>query len=451
MIVSPRALSCVLNVTLVASLGGASAVQAQPATSSPQTATSSPTAATEAPFTLERALSLAGAVSPSLAASTAGVQAAAAGRTVAALRPNPIIEATSEYFGGSGPYAGYSSAETTARLALPLELGGKRLARIAVADAQIDRARIGSAVALADLTLTITQSYNEAATAGRRLAVARDQARIAAEAFRVARTRVTAGAASPIEQQRADVLRINADAAVQRADRTAEVARANLARLIGQPVVGPLDTAWFDRIGGYGPAQLISAQGTLALAAATADARTATAQVRLARSERIPDVTISAGARRLEVTGTVVGVAGVSIPFPLFNNGNAAVAQAQAQQTQVEALRRLAILEAERSIASAQAELANAATTARTAGGPALAAAAEAARIARTGYAGGKFGQLDLLEAERTLAQTRADATDALAAYHDAEARLARLTAPATLSTELTPASARPAAPGDSR
>lgn len=444
MIVPPRALWCVLNATLVASLVGASVAKAQTATSSPQ-------AAAEAPFTLERALTLGGAVSPSLAASTAGVQAATAGRTVAALRPNPTIEATSEYFGGTGPYRGYSSAETTARLALPLELGGKRSARIAVAEAQIDRARIGSAVALADLTLTITQSYNEAATAEHRLTVASDQARIAAEAFRVARTRVTAGAASPIEQQRADVLRINADAAVERATRTAEVARANLARLIGQPVVGPLDSAWFDRIGGYGPAQLISADGTLALAAATADARTATAQVRLARSERIPDVTISAGVRRLEVTGTVVGVAGVSIPLPLFNNGKAAVAQAQAQQTQAEALRRLAIVEAERSIASAQAELANAATTARTAGGPALAAAAEAARIARIGYAGGKFGQLDLLEAERTLAQTRADATDALAAYHDAEARLARLTAPATLSTELTPTSARPAVPGDSR
>jgi cobalt-zinc-cadmium efflux system outer membrane protein len=55
----------------------------------------------------------------------------------------------------------------------------------------------------------------------------------------------------------------------------------------------------------------------------------------------------------------------------------------------------------------------------------------EAARIARVGYAQGKFSQLDLLEAERTLAETRAAFTDALAAYHDAEARLERLTAPA--------------------
>ncbi|ETI65154.1 transporter [Sphingobium sp. C100] len=444
MIVSPRALSCVLNATLAVSLIGASAAKAQTATSPPQVAT-------EPPFTLERALVLGGAGSPSLEAGAAGVQAATAGRAVASLRPNPEIVVETENVAGSGEYRGFRSAETTAGLALPIELGGKRSARVAVADAQIDRARIGAAIAVADLTLAITQSYNEAATAEHRLTVARDQARIAAEAFRVARVRVTAGAASPIEQQRADVLRINAEAAVERATRTAEVARANLARLIGQPVIGPLDTAWFDRIGGYGPVQLISAEGTLALAAAAADAQTASAQVRLARAQRIPDVTVSASARRLEATNDVAAVFGVSIPIPLFNNGNAAVAQAQAQQTQAEALRRLAILEAERSIATAQAELANAATTARTAGGPALTAATEAARIARIGYAGGKFGQLDLLEAERTLAQTRAEATDALAAYHDAEARLARLTAPATLSTELTPASARPATPGDIR
>lgn len=416
-----------------------------------QTAPRTSAAPQEPPFTLERALALGGAASPALAASAAGEQAATAGRTVAALRPNPVVETTSEYFGGSGAFRGFSSAENTVRVGLPIELGGKRSARVAVADAQIDRARIGSAVAVADLALAITQNYNDAAAAERRVVVAREQATLAAEALRVAQVRVTGGAASPIEQQRADVLRINAETAVERAARTAEVARANLARLIGQPVTGPLDTAWFNRIGGYGPTQVIAAEGTLALAAATADARTANAQVRLARAQRVPDVTLSAGVRRLDATGTFVGVAGVSVPLPLFNNGRAAVAQASAQQIQAEALRRVALLEAERSIASAQAELANAATTARNAGGPALAAAIEAARIARIGYAGGKFSQLDLLEAQRTLAQTRADETDALAAYHDAEARLARLTAPAPFSDGQTPSGARRALPVDIR
>lgn len=416
-----------------------------------QAQATSPAAAQAPPFTLERALALGGAASPSVSASTAGVQAADAGRAVAALRPNPVVEATTEYFGGSGGYRGFSSAENTVRIGVPLELGGKRSARIAVAEAQIDRARIGSAIAIADLVLAITQNYNDAAAAERRLAIAREQAGLAAEGLRVAQVRVSGGVASPIERQRADVLRLNADAAVERAARTAEVARDNLARLIGGPVTGPLDAGWFDRVGGYGPTRIIAAEGTLALAAAGADARTADAQVRLARSQRIPDVTVSTGIRRLDATGDTVAVAGVSIPLPLFNGGRAAVAQASAQQKQAEALRRLALVEAERSIATAQAELANAATTARNAGGPALIAATEAARIAGLGYSGGKFGQLDLLEAQRTLAQTRADATDALALYHDAAARLVRLTSPAALPTGQTPAMARPTATGDVR
>ena len=391
-------------------------------------AQSSEPASTSPPLTLEQALTLAGATAPSLQAATAGVRAAEAGRTVAGYRLNPSIVAETENVAGSGQYRGLRSAETTAGLAFPIELGGKRSARVAVADAIGDRARIGTALAEADLRLAVTQIYIEAAAAERRLVTAGEQAGIAREALRAAGVRVQAGRASPLEQQRADVLRINAEAAVERAQRLTEVARGNLARRIGAPLTGPLDLIWFDRVEGYGPSRPIEIAGTLALAATRADVATAEAQVRLARSQRIPDVTISASARRLEATNDLAAVFGVSVPFPLFNNGNAAVAQARAQSDQAQALRRAAELDSAQAIASAQVEVANAATSARTASGPVLAAASEAARIARIGYREGKFGQLDLLDAERTLSETRTAAIDALAAYHDAQARRDRLT-----------------------
>jgi cobalt-zinc-cadmium efflux system outer membrane protein len=373
-------------------------------------AQSSEPISTSPPLTLEQALTLAGATAPTLQAATAGVRAAEAGRTVAGYRPNPTIVAETENVAGSGQYRGVRSAETTAGLAFPIELGGKRSARIAVANAIGDRARIGTALAGADLRLTITQLYIEAASAERRIVTAREQAGIAREALRAAGVRVQAGRASPLEQQRADVLRINAETAVERAQRLAEVARDNLARRIGQPLTGPLDLAWFDRVEGYGPTRPIEPAGTLALAAARADVTTAEAQVRLARSQRIPDVTLSASARRLEATNDVAAVFGVSIPFPVFNNGRAAISQARAQSDQADALRRAAELDSAQAIASAEAEVANAATS------------------ARNGYREGKFGQLDLLDAERTLSETRTAAIDALAAYHDAQARRDRLT-----------------------
>jgi cobalt-zinc-cadmium efflux system outer membrane protein len=244
---------------------------------------------------------------------------------------------------------------------------------------------------------------------------------------------VQAGRASPLEEQRADVAKINAGASLERATRLADVARLNLARRLGRPIDGALDVALLDRLptAPYGPTIMPSASGTLTLAAAEADLAVADAGIRLARANRVPDLNIGPAVRRLEATHDTAAVFSVSIPIPLFNNGKAAVAQASAERTRVEARRRMTALDVEQAIAEAQAEAANAETTARAAVGPALAAAQEAARIVRIGYREGKFGQLDLLDAERTLADTRIAAIDALANFQNARARLERLTAPA--------------------
>uniref|UniRef100_UPI003B9BC951 TolC family protein n=2 Tax=Sphingomonadales TaxID=204457 RepID=UPI003B9BC951 len=197
-------------------------------------------------------------------------------------------------------------------------------------------------------------------------------------------------------------------------------------------ISGILDESVLDILPGtnvYGPAVPVDPSGTLALAAANADFTIAEAGVRLARANRVPDLNVGPAIRRLEATNDLAAVFTVTIPIPVFNNGRAAIAQATAQQTQADALRRLTALDIEQAITDAQAEAANAATTARAAAGPALASAQEAARIARIGYREGKFGQLELLDAERTLAETRVAAIDALAAYQNARAQLERLTA----------------------
>jgi outer membrane protein, heavy metal efflux system len=399
-----RLLAAVLAATACASV--AQAQEPPPAQAGPS-------------FTLDRALELAGAASPSLEAASADIRATQAGRRVAGLRPNPSVTVEAENVAGSGPYRGIDSVEATTSLTLPIELGGKRSARTAVADARIGRAAIGAAIARADLRLIVVRAYAEAVAAERRLATARDQARIAADALRAAQVRVQAGRASPIEVRRADVARINAEATLAREERGVEVSRYSLSRIVGQPITGRLDAGWFARVvPGYGPLRPTESNGTLALAAAEADLAIATAGVRLARSQRAPDLTLGTGARWFEATGDTAAIFSLSIPLPLFDNGGAALSQASA----------------ERQRADAQADAANAATSAGAASGAALAAAEEAARIARIGYREGKFGQLDLLDAERTLAETRAAAIDALLAYHIAQAQLERLTAraPAT-------------------
>ncbi|WP_242128311.1 TolC family protein [Sphingobium sp. Sx8-8] len=384
-------------------------------------------------LTLDQAIRAAGGSAPAAAISQAEIEGARAARRVAGLRPNPSLQTEIENVAGSGPYGAFQSAETTVGLSIPLELGGKRQARIAVADAQAGRALLGAALAEADIRQQVTQLYVEAVAAERRLSIARDQFRIAGDAALAARVRVQAGRASPLEEQRANVARLNAEAGVERTGRLAQAARVNLARRIGMAVPGPLDGEMLDPLPAVtqGPVEPVEAAGTLALAAAEADMAVADAGVRLARSQRVPDLTLSPGVRRLEATNDMAALFSISMPIPVFNAGRAAVAQAQAERTRADAQRRLTVMDVEQAITDAQAEAANAAVTARNANGPALAAAQDAARIARIGYREGKFGQLDLLDAERTLAETRIAAVDALAAYHNAKARLERLTAPA--------------------
>jgi cobalt-zinc-cadmium efflux system outer membrane protein len=417
-------------VAMMAAASCASMAQAQ---QTPTTAATQPLGV----YTLDQAVLAAGGAAPAADAASAAIEAAQAERTVAGLRPNPVVQGQVENVTGSGPYKGLQSAETTLAVAIPIELGGKRSARVAVASAQLSRAELQAAITASDIRLQVTQLYIDAIAAERRLATARDQARIAAEVLRGAGVRVQAGRASPLEQQRADVTRINADANVERLTRLAEAARANLARRIGRPIDGMLDAARLDLLPAptFGPVETPPAANTLALAAADADLAVADAGVALARANRVPDLNVGPGVRRLEATNDTAALFSISIPIPLFNNGRAAIAQASAQRSQAEALRRVTALDVEQAIRNAQAEAANAATTARAAAGPALAAAQEAARIARIGYREGKFGQLDLLDAERTLAETRVAAIDALANYQNARAQLERLTAPATATT----------------
>lgn len=381
-------------------------------------------------LTLDQALNSAGVASPNVRAAEADVEAAAAGREVARLRPNPAVSLDADNVAGTGDYGRFNALEVTAALALPIELGGKRSARLYAADAEQRRAAIASAVAMADLRLNVVQGYTEAVAAEQRFAVAQRQLRIASDAARTAEVRVEAGRASPLEVERANVERINAEIEMENASRLANVARYSLARLIGTPVDSGLDVAWFRRIDDrVGPAGALDYQDSLALAAAEADVDIADANVRLARSQRLGDLQVSAGARRLFETRDTAMLVGVSMPLPLFNRGTAAVAQASAQRQRAQWQKRAALLQAEQAIARAQADVANAARAAIAANGPALAAAEEAARIARIGYAEGKFGQLELLDAERQLAATRSAAIDATAAYHIATAQFERLTA----------------------
>ena len=378
-----------------------------------------------AALTLGDAIERSCAVAPGVRGAEASVAAANATVESSGLLPNPTVSVEAENVLGTGRYTHFGASETTYSVSMPLELGGKRAARTRVAQADQANALVGVSIARADLTLRVTQAFITVVASERRARAAAERRELAGQAERVARLRVGAGKVSPIDEQRATAQRIGATVAAERAERAAKLAQANLARLIGaMPPVAAV-APWFDDTGAGGE---VSGDGSsLSLAAADAQVAAANARVDAARRARIPDLTVSAGARRLNETNDHAAVLALSIPLPIFNRGNADVARARAELDKAEADRSAVELELAETLASAQAEVDNARASAVAANGPELAAAREAARIARIGYAEGKFSQLDLIEAERSLSQTQEAAIDALAAFHGARAQLARL------------------------
>src|SRR5215203_5849699 len=74
---------------------------------------------------------------PRLSASEAEIRRAQGLSEQARARPNPSFSALTENVAGSSPYRRFDRAETTLQYSQPIELGGKRSARIAAGEAGV--------------------------------------------------------------------------------------------------------------------------------------------------------------------------------------------------------------------------------------------------------------------------------------------------------------------------
>lgn len=376
-------------------------------------------------LTLSEAIRHALGHAPAIHGAEAAVAAAEAGVLGAQQLPNPTLSVEVENVMGSGPYSRFGASETTYSLSMPLEVSGRRAAQTRAALAEQAYARVGFDAAKSAAALKVTQAFIALAAGERRLVAARSRRSLAEQAERAARARLRAGKVSPIDEQRAAAQRISATVVAERAERAVELARNSLARLTGVQQAFLIAAPWFDNTT---IASGLDADGApLAVAAAQAQLDAARARAEAARRARIPDLSVSAGTRRFKDSGDSAAVFAVSVPLPIFNRGGADLSRARAELAQAAAGRSAAALEADEALAAARADLIDAQAAAASANGPELAAAQEAARIARIGYAEGKFSQLELIEAERQLFQTQDAAIDALAALHNAHARLAHI------------------------
>jgi cobalt-zinc-cadmium efflux system outer membrane protein len=381
-------------------------------------------------ISLREALVLALAKNPDLAAFSWEVRAREARMLQAGLLPNPDLSVLAEDVGGSGDFRGVQQTQTTITLSQLIELGGKRSARRQATSLARDLAGWDYEVKRIEILTQVSQAFNETLAAQQRLILAEELVGLAEEVTRSVSERVKAGKVSPIEETKANIALSSVQIDRERARLALEAARKRLAATWGSA------TARFDRVEGdldqvvplpslERLVERLARNPLLARWATEMAQRQALVQVE--RANAIPNITISGGYRRLNETDDNTVVIGVSIPLPLFNRNQGSIVEARHRLAKAEAERRAAEVRVTSTLSDAYKALATAHAEAVGLRVNVIPAAQSAFEGINEGYRMGKFGYLDVLDAQRTLFDARARYLQAVTDYHRAVAEVERL------------------------
>ena len=286
--------------------------------SRPSAATAPPdsVAAVTGPLTLSRTLSLA-RKHLTLRAGNLRVRAAETRVDGAGKMANPELAATVENFGGGLPD---DVRETTFEIGQPLELGGDRGARSALARGEHRLAISEVTLLRRDHLALAAERFIRAWTLQARVVRLIEGERLANETVRAAAERYRAGAVLMLERTRAESRAISQAAERQRAQAELAIARRELASTWGA-TVAEFDSLVADSIDAAPLASLPQADLQPEVERARAVEASAQARLKLAEAERVPDLTVLGGVRRL--AGATGFVAGLQVPLPLWNRGGA--------------------------------------------------------------------------------------------------------------------------------
>lgn len=319
---------------------------------------------------------------------------------------------------------------TTATLNIPFELGGKRGARVHAAQRSHELAQVELANTKAQLRSSTIAAYFAALSAQERSKLAASSAELATSGAQAVAKRVAAGKVSPVDATRAQLDQANAQLEVIEAQAELATARHALAALWGDAeprfarVTGDINDIP-DR------APLPELMGRLdeapALLAARAEVERRKALVDVERSKAVPDVTLSVGARRDNDMGRTQAIVGLAIPLPLFDRNQGAVHEASKRAIQAEDEFQAARLRVLAELQAAATQLSVARRSLHALQATVLPAAQQAYDSARQGFEAGKFGFLDVIDAQRSLLQARARYLSALTTAHQAATAIDRL------------------------
>jgi outer membrane protein, heavy metal efflux system len=394
-------------------------------------------------LTLSDAMSLSLTHSLALSADRYELRAGEVRSIRAKVLPNPHLGLEVENLPSSRSSSGADDTETTLRLSQVIELGGKRSARIAEARLANDLAAWDYEVRRLDVLAETARNFIEVVAAQERLALAKESTKLAEAELGAVKERVNAARASVVEQRRADIAVARAKIEEEHAEHVLLSARKALAAAWGSedPVFSSARADFYARRRPESFGSLMARIGSNPdLARFAGEISLREAQLRMARTMRIPNVTVTAGLRQFASENAWAGVFGVSVPLPFFDRGQADIQEALRLQGKSEALGKAIRVQLAVKLFETYQELVHAVTELDIMTKEILPAAREVMTATEDGYRQGRFSYLELADARRSLIDLRRQNIEAALSYHLYQVEIDRLIGAAALAPQSVPA-----------
>lgn len=426
-------------LVLIAACAGATVGPEQPPPSRPgltvQARTPQPGQARLVPksLALHDALRIAVGANPGLAALSEEIAAAAGRVRQAGLWPNPTLEAGTEE-GRSNRALGFGGDnKIAAAIWQPLPLSGRIGAARALAERELEVICLIHEQQTRSLVSAVHGAFHGALAKETALEIAAASRGIARDLYEAAEARVREGAAPETERIRAEIELAEAEVAHAEAEGALRIARQDLFTLMGlddrgaSTLVGDLEREFPP----VAPEELRAAvlEGHPTLLAARRAVDRARAELLLARRRWLADPQIGIGAGRLREDGEVHAILewGVSIDLPLFDRNQGAVEERRALLRQSGHILMATRGEILNRLNRASATYDRLRTQASSYRERIIPGAESAIDLIREGFRQGKLSQLDVLDAQRTLAGSRSTYVDLLEGLHRVAAEIEEL------------------------
>ena len=381
-------------------------------------------------LSLNEVLAIAEAMNPELAAARKEIDLATAAIWEARLYPNPSLVFEFEDY-RTKDKATIGKMERTAGVSFPLVVGGRIGAATRLAEKEREQAAVNYLWRRREILSGVKRAFYGVLGARGQADLAKQTRDLAKTLHDVSSERFRAQAVPEMELLKAAVALAKAESDLRQADRASAVALKALHAAMGN-VDLPKDKLSGGLVTLFTSPSLEALRGHVTtvhplLEAARRTREAAELNLELARAERIPDLGFEVTAGRGPDDDSIVE-GGVSIPLPLFNRNQAKIASAQARidqaEYQIQAVRNdlvVRLTEAYQSFAGAQERVISYREEV-------LPKAEKALEQSNEGYRLGKFSQLDVLDAQRTLAEARIAYAVALTELNIAATELEKLT-----------------------